>query len=232
MRVLVVSDVRVVQQGLSAILAEHGEIEIVGTANISCAPERCIQLHPDVLLFDAARRVRVGGAAELVASVPDVKIVAFGVEETGDEVLALAGAGTAGYVHKSADCADLVRVLVGVMCDELSCSARAAASLYHRVAALTRASRDAGTAPASAPAPALDSRTCALPLLRALPLSRRELEIAHLIDGGLPNKQIARQLGIEVSTVKNHVHNLCEKLKVHRRGEATALLRVLANSGQ
>jgi DNA-binding NarL/FixJ family response regulator len=222
MRVLVVSDVRVVQQGLSAILAERGEIEIVGTADVSCAPERCIQLHPDVLLFDAARRARVGGAAELVAWVPDVKIVAFGVEETGDEVLALAAAGTAGYVHKSADCADLVRVLEGVMCDELPCSARAAASLYHSVAALTRARRDAWTAPAP------DSLTCALPLSRVLPLSRRELEIVHLIDGGLPNKQIARQLGIEVSTVKNHVHNLCEKLKVHRRGEAAALLRVLA----
>jgi hypothetical protein len=32
-------------------------------------------------------------------------------------------------------------------------------------------------------------------------------------------------LGIQVTTVKNHVHNIFDKLKVHRRGEAAACLR-------
>jgi DNA-binding CsgD family transcriptional regulator len=59
----------------------------------------------------------------------------------------------------------------------------------------------------------------------AVPLSRRELQIAHLVESGLTNKQIARELGIEAATVKNHVHNICGKLKVHRRGEAAALIR-------
>ena len=55
------------------------------------------------------------------------------------------------------------------------------------------------------------------------PLSRRETQIAHLIDRGLTNKEIGRELGIEAATVKNHVHNMCEKLNVHRRGEAAAI---------
>jgi len=63
-----------------------------------------------------------------------------------------------------------------------------------------------------------------------MPLSRRELQIAHLIDCGLTNKQIGRRLGIEAATVKNHVHNLCEKLKVHRRGEAAARIRVISRA--
>jgi DNA-binding NarL/FixJ family response regulator len=58
-------------------------------------------------------------------------------------------------------------------------------------------------------------------------LSPRELQIAQLIDSGLPNKAIGRQLGIEAATVKNHVHNICEKLKVHRRGEVAARVRAL-----
>jgi len=46
-----------------------------------------------------------------------------------------------------------------------------------------------------------------------------------LIDEGLSNKEIAKRLRIEVATVKNHVHNILEKLQVHRRGEAAARVR-------
>ena len=63
-----------------------------------------------------------------------------------------------------------------------------------------------------------------------MPLSRRELQIAQLIDCGLTNKQIGRRLGIEAATVKNHVHNLCEKLQVHRRGEAVARIRAISRA--
>jgi DNA-binding NarL/FixJ family response regulator len=70
--------------------------------------------------------------------------------------------------------------------------------------------------------------TAALPYhAYTMPLSRRELQIAHLIENGLTNKQIARQLGIVAATVKNHVHNMCEKLKVHRRGEVAARTRAM-----
>jgi DNA-binding NarL/FixJ family response regulator len=47
----------------------------------------------------------------------------------------------------------------------------------------------------------------------------------ELIDQGLTNREIATQLCIEVSTVKNHVHNILEKLNVHRRSQAAAILR-------
>ena len=56
-------------------------------------------------------------------------------------------------------------------------------------------------------------------------LTRRETEIVQLIDQGLSNKEIAQRLGIDIYTVKNHVHNILEKLRVHRRGEAAARMR-------
>jgi DNA-binding NarL/FixJ family response regulator len=56
-------------------------------------------------------------------------------------------------------------------------------------------------------------------------LTSREREIATLIEQGLSNKQIACQLHIEIATVKNHVHNILDKLRVTTRGEVGAQLR-------
>ncbi len=45
----------------------------------------------------------------------------------------------------------------------------------------------------------------------------------------LSNKEIASRLCIEVATVKNHVHNVLDKLNVHRRSDAVRLLARTAN---
>jgi two-component system nitrate/nitrite response regulator NarL len=210
LRVLIVSDVRVVQEGLSSLLAQRAGIDVVSAVDMLRASDEIARLLPDVVLFDAARQDSVEFVKTLVASAPQSRIVAFGVKETAEEFLALAAAGTAGYVRDSAESNDVVNVLGQVMCDELSCSPRAAASLYRRVATLSQGS-DA-------------------PNGVAVPLSRRELQIAHLIDCGLTNKEIGRQLGIEAATVKNHVHNICEKLEVHRRGEVAGRIRTIARA--
>jgi two-component system, NarL family, nitrate/nitrite response regulator NarL len=216
LRVLVVSDVRVVQEGVRSVLAQCDGVEVVSTVDMLHAREHSERWQPDVVLFDAERTDSVEFVSALVASSPPARVVAFGVKETDEQILALAAAGTAGYIRDSAAGGDVVRMLERVMCDELPCSAHTAASLYRHVAMLSR-----GTQPESRAG--CHSWT--------LPLSRREVQIAHLIDCGLTNKQIARELGIETATVKNHVHNLCEKLKVHRRGEATARIRTLLRAG-
>jgi DNA-binding NarL/FixJ family response regulator len=102
------------------------------------------------------------------------------------------------------------------MCDELLCSPRASASLYRRVATLSQSGNDSVGVGNGHVGAAL--------------LSPREVQIAHLIDRGLTNKQIGRELGIEAATVKNHVHNMCEKLDVHRRGEAAARVRAISRA--
>ncbi len=56
-------------------------------------------------------------------------------------------------------------------------------------------------------------------------LTRRELQIVRLIAEHLSNKQIARRLSVSLYTVKNHVHNIVEKLQVSGRYEAVDLAR-------
>jgi len=85
------------------------------------------------------------------------------------------------------------------------CSPKATAALVRRVATETRQMQGMRSA-----------------LLR---LTRREREIAALIERGYSNKDIARALDIQLSTVKNHVHKILDKLDVSNRGQAVACLR-------
>jgi DNA-binding CsgD family transcriptional regulator len=55
------------------------------------------------------------------------------------------------------------------------------------------------------------------------PLSRREREILGLVAVGLQNKEIAQKLGVSLATIRNHVHNILEKLGLHSKLEAVAL---------
>jgi two-component system, NarL family, nitrate/nitrite response regulator NarL len=61
--------------------------------------------------------------------------------------------------------------------------------------------------------------------LSSVALTAREVEVLELIDQGLSNKEIAQRLFIELPTVKNHVHHILTKLRVHRRGQAVARVR-------
>jgi DNA-binding NarL/FixJ family response regulator len=99
---------------------------------------------------------------------------------------------------------DLVAIVQSVARGETLCSPRVAAILFKQVAVLAseRQSR-----------------------ILSVHLTTREREIVDLIDRGLSNKQISHQLSVEVRTVKTHVHNILEKLQVHRRGEAAAWVR-------
>jgi DNA-binding NarL/FixJ family response regulator len=100
---------------------------------------------------------------------------------------------------------DLVAVVQSAEAGELRCSGRLAAILLQRVTAL--AARGVSEEPVH--------------------LTSREIEIAELIEQGLTNKEIAHQLTIQLSTAKNHVHRILDKLETHTRGEAVARLRRL-----
>jgi DNA-binding NarL/FixJ family response regulator len=55
------------------------------------------------------------------------------------------------------------------------------------------------------------------------PVTPREAEVLFHIAAGRQNKEIARQLGLSVSTVRNHVHHILVKLGVHSKLEAVSL---------
>jgi DNA-binding NarL/FixJ family response regulator len=58
-------------------------------------------------------------------------------------------------------------------------------------------------------------------------MTPREAAVLELLRRGLPNKLIAYRLGMSISTVKVHVHNIIRKLKVHNRTEVAVAARHL-----
>lgn len=65
-----------------------------------------------------------------------------------------------------------------------------------------------------------------------LPLSKREIEIIHLVEAGFSNKQIAVKLFIEPSTVRNHLYRIFTRFEVHSRLELMRKLKDLGQTGQ
>ena len=54
-------------------------------------------------------------------------------------------------------------------------------------------------------------------------LTRREMEVLADLASGRTNKQIARDLGVSLNTIKFHVRNLFQKLGVNSRGQAISM---------
>src|SRR5579863_7493272 len=79
MRILVVSDVRVVQEGLHSVLEQQNGVDMISTVDMKHATDQSAQLNPDIVLFDAAPLESIGIVKELLASSPHTKVVAFGV---------------------------------------------------------------------------------------------------------------------------------------------------------
>jgi two-component system, NarL family, nitrate/nitrite response regulator NarL len=203
-RVFIVTDVRLYREGLSALLGRMAHIAVVGTAG--SAPEgvaRVRDLQPDVVLLDTGAGGNAGASRDLLGSAPRARVVALAAPESEEDIIALAEAGVLGYVTRDESLDNLVTTIEGVARDEMACSPWMATVLVRRVQALA----------AARPRPTQR-------------LTAREAEILELIAQGLSNKEIAARLFIEVTTVKNHVHNILEKLGVSRREEAVACTRM------
>jgi DNA-binding NarL/FixJ family response regulator len=209
-RVLIIAGIRLYCEGLAEILGRRACVEVVGVAS---DPVRGLQrerdLRPDVVLVDTSMPQAITAVHAILATTAAAKVIALGVSEEDQDVLAFAEAGVCGYVTRDATIDHLATVIESVARGEVPCPPGLAAMLLRHISVL------AARRPAMPSGPRL---------------TNRELEVVDLIDRGLSNKEIARRLCIEVPTVKNHVHRILDKLQLGGRAEAAAWVR--ANEGQ
>jgi two-component system, NarL family, nitrate/nitrite response regulator NarL len=195
--VRLIGEVRLHREGLAALLVNDGRLRVADGGRAS----RPV----DVVVLDTVAHDGPQSIQRVVAEV-DEPVVALGVPDGEQDVLAIAESGVLGFVERDASIDELVGSVQSAARGEASFPPRVATALLRRVSSPTAVRR---------PAPGL------------APLTIRERQIVDLIGEALSNKEIATRLGIEVATVKNHVHNILEKLDVSRRTDAVARLRVV-----
>jgi len=195
---LIISRVRFIRESLSAAVRHVSVISPCRQA-ADLAEVRSVVASgaPRIILLDVAFPDGLRMVAELRRLCPGTSIVALGLRETDEDVLAWAEAGIAGYVPDTSSVSDMLRLIDQIGRGEQTCSPRIAGTLLRRIAR------------SDARSESLDASLSHL--------TRREMQVLDLINAGFSNKDIARRLDISVSTAKTHVHHLLGKLNMTRR---------------
>ena len=210
-RVVVADDHPAVLSGLVALLGSAPDITVVAEAADGEAAVAAARKHrPDVVLTD----VRMPGATGIE--------ITPALRETGAHVLVISGfeldeyvlgalaAGADGYLVKTED---PQRILAAVRDVHRGDAVLSAAATRAVVGAL----RGRGTEASASPAPAPEEPG---PVRPEPAFTRREEDVLALVAQGLTNQQIARQLFVEITTVKSHLSNALMKLQLDSRVQA------------
>lgn len=209
MRVTIYSPIRLFGEALASCLRQESEVERAQCHADILGLVEALTAHgnePDVVLFDTRSSDDVNAVRELSQHHRSIPIVALCVPRIADEVIACADAGFASYVPRDSSFTELVEITQMAVRGEMPCDPKISRSLLDEIRRR------------SAP----DVAGCTPDLLAEL--TPRETEILRLLGRGLPNKEIATELGLSVATIKNHVHSVLQKLELRRRSEVAALL--------
>lgn len=213
-RVLLVNEFELMGNIITEVLEDEPDIEVIGCVTTPQDALAAIS-NEDLDMVLVSTHLPNDGALRLTSTMTDadssLKVLALGVSEKKERVLQFVEAGASGYVRKDDSVDDLIKAIRAANKDQAKVSPKVAAALMARVSELT----DLLTMVESGiPGDYSD-------------LTPRELEILELIAKGYSNQRIADHLVIEVGTVKNHVHNILNKLDVRTREDAAAYLAII-----
>lgn len=199
LRVLIVADDPLARAGLAALLADQERCQVVGqVAHQADLLAEIDAAFPDVVLWDLGWE---GGEslerlAELADDLPPVMVLLPGAARAEGDAATAWGAGARGLLLRNAGAG---RVLAGL------------SALVHGLVVLD---------PELAAEMLLPDQGLETPMSLVEDLTAREMEVLQLLAEGLPNKAIARRLGISDHTVKFHVNAILGKLGAQSRTAA------------
>jgi DNA-binding NarL/FixJ family response regulator len=195
-RLLIAEDHAMVRAGLTELLANRDDVEVVGEAtNGAEAVERAAELTPDVILMDLSMPELDGIEAtrKISETVPNARVVVLTSFSDRERILEALDAGAVGYLLKDLEPEELHRGILAAARGESPLAPKAA----HAV---------------------ISARAEARP--GVVELTDREREVLSLVSEGLPNKLIARRLEISEKTVKAHLTRVFQTIGVTDRTQA------------
>jgi two-component system nitrate/nitrite response regulator NarL len=192
--VLLADDHPVVRWGVSASLARHEHVEIVGeAADGQEALTKAREQSPDVVLMDVDMPHMNGLTATdmLRKELPRVRVLILSMHSQSDDVSRIIQSGARGYVLKNASPEELGKAIETVHGGERYFSREVA-----RVA-LNQSEHRTSEGP------------------QVPDISEREREVLIAVADGLSNKEIAARLNVGVRTVETHRERIMRKLNIH-----------------
>jgi two-component system response regulator DegU len=207
-RLVIVDDHPLFRAAIRQMLRNWPDLVVVGEAADGWeSVELCRRLHPELVLMDLwmPRMDGFEATREIKRESPSTIVLVLTAFEEPEYLLKALRAGASGYVLKHLGSQQIVGAIRRVLEGESPLNQEVAMQLLMR---LIEEMRQKEAEPKS-PLP--------------IPLSPREMEVLELLSRGQSNQQIARGLFISMSTVKNHVHHIIEKLGASDRVQAVIL---------
>jgi two-component system response regulator NreC len=200
-RVLIADDHALIRSGLTRLLGEDSNIDVIGHAeNGREAIQKVQELSPDIVLMDIGMPVMNGMDAtkQIKKRYRDVKVLVLSVHDNEEYLYRAFQAGAVGYMLKKAADSDLVNAIHVV--------ARGDFFLYPSI------TRTVVESYMTKPRTQKAATNCDS-------LTEREQEILKMVAEGYTCREIAEVLFISVKTVETHKSNIMDKLNLHKRPE-------------
>lgn len=199
-KVVIVEDLEEVVDGLKAFLDEDRELQLMATYRTAEAAllELPILL-PDIVVMDInlPKMSGIECIRQVKPLAPSIEFMMFTVYENNDQVFEALKAGATGYLLKKTTPAQIIEAIKDLYKGGSPMSAAIARKLIEEFN---------GNKKSVLPESAL--------------LTPREQEVLNLLAKGLLYKEISEQLHISLSTVRQHIHKVYEKLQVQNKVEA------------
>lgn len=198
-RLMLADDHRMLREGLSRSMSEHG-FDVVGEARDGVeAVNMAYSLTPDVILMDVSMPEMDGVEAcrQVRTAVPGTKVVMLTMHADQDVLANAIRAGACGYLVKDCSTEEIAEAVRMASQGDTALSPQLAASMLDEVRKLDQA-------------PSRDERI----------VTKREEEVLQLIADGCSTSEVADGMFISQKTVKNHLASIYQKLDARDRTQA------------
>jgi len=209
-RIAIADDHPIFRDGLRRLLLLEDDLEVVGQVEdglqVTALLKEC---DPDILLLDL-NMPGLGGLAALEtmqAKASRTRVILLTASDNREDFMQALKLGSGGIVLKQAATDLLISSIRRVHAGELCMDSNTTAAVIRGFVA-----QEATPQPQTPPTTVQSQR-------ERYSLSPREREIVHLVTQGFKNKDIAQKISISEQTVKNHLHNIFDKLQVTDRLE-------------